>query len=468
MSSSSHVARNFLALGSGEMVSRVIAFGVTVYLARMLGAEGYGVIAFATGVALYLSKIADFGIEVVGAREIAKAPGSVNNIASSVMSIRLVFTFLLTALSILVVQLFLPQPERTILSLYFLTMIPIAASTKWILLGLENARPIGLTRIVGEALALGIVISLVRSRGDLWAAPVAQVASEFIIAFILIIVLRKQNFKFGFHLNMATALPIFMQALPLLGQTLLWLFIYNSDLIFLRLLRNRESVGYYAAAYTLICFLANIGFSYGMSLLPTLTRLGARSAGEKTLYQTAIVHAYVVCMPITIGGFLLASKIIQLGFGKDYANSIVALQVLIWCIPLSVLRMVPWAALVARGYQSLLLKAVFYSVLVNIALNVLLIPKYGITGAAIATVITECLTGVLMMKYAAGHQLPFASLRRFWRPTVATLIMAVMLIVLMRSNLAISLVIGVASYGLVLTLLGGIRLHKDQFPTLNV
>ena len=468
MSDSRNVARNFLALGSGEMVSRVIAFGVTIYLARILGAGGYGVIAVAAGVTLYFSKIADFGIEVVGTREIAKFPGSVSHLASAVMSVRLTFAVLLTGISVLGAQLFLPEPERTILSIYFFTLIPIAASTKWIHLGLENARPVGLSRIVGEVLVMGIVLCLVRSSDGLWGVPFAQIAGELSVAFILIMVLRRQHYKFSFCWDLATSLPIFIRALPLLGQATLWLFIYNSDLIFLRYFRDSESVGYYAAAYTLICFLANIGFSYGMSLLPTLTRLGAGSAGEKSLYQTALVHAYAVSLPISIGGCLLASKIINMGFGDGYPNSILALQILIWCIPISVLRMVPWAALIARGHQNLLLKAVLYSVIVNIALNVLLIPRYGITGAAISTVITECLTGVLMLKYAAINELSFTALRRFWRPTVASFFMTVSLIVFRQLNLVIILTLGVAIYSFTLTVIGGIRLRKGQLPVLNI
>ncbi len=468
MRDSSYVARNFLALGSGEMVSRIIAFGVTIYLARILGAENYGVIAVAAAVTLYFSKIADFGIEVVGTREVAKLPDSVSHLVSAVMSVRLAFAVLLTGLSVLGAQFFLPDPERNVMSLYFLTLIPIAASTKWVHLGLENARPIGLSRIAGEMIALGIVLIIVRSGEDLWGVPSAQIAAEFCVAFLLVMVLRQRNYKFGFSWDWAMARPIFIRASPILVQTLLWLFIYNSDLIFLRLFRNRESVGYYAAAYTLICFLANIGFSYGMSLLPTLTRLGAGSAGEKSLYQTALAHTYAVSLPISIGGCLLASGIINLGFGDGYTNSILALQILIWCIPLSVLRMVPWAALIARGHQNLLLKAVLYSVIVNISLNFLLIPRYGIPGAAIATVITECLTGVLMIKYAAHHGLPFVSLRRFWRPTVASLFMAAAIALLRPSWLAAGLALGAATYGFVLTVLGGIRLRKGQLPVLNI
>ncbi len=468
MRASSYVARNFLALGSGEIVSRVIAVVVTIYLARILGAKGYGAIAFATGVTLYLSKIADFAIEAIGTKEIASSPESVNHLASAVMSVRLVFAVLLSGVAILVTQLFLPEPERTILSLYFVTLIPIAASTKWIYLGLENARPIGLSRVVGEVLALGIVLVFVRNKDGLWGAPVARIAGELSFAFLLILVLRFRNYKFSFRWDMSTALPIFAQALPLLGQILLALIIYNSDLIFLRVFRDNESVGYYAAAYTLICFLANLGSSYGMSLLATLTRLGTRAAEEKSLYQTALAQVFAICLPISIGGYLLAPQIIKLGYGGSYTNSVLALQILIWCIPLSVLRTVPWAALIARGHQRILLKVYLCSVIVNVVLNTLLVPKYGIYGAALATVITECLTGVLMLNYAARMELPFVSIQRFWRPTVASIFMAVVLVTFRPSNLLLGLVLGVVIYSLALMVLGGIRIRKGQFPALNV
>ena len=78
MSTKNTVSRNFLALGSGEVVSRLIAFCTAIYLARVLGAENYGIIAFAIGVTLYLSKIADFSIEVIGTKEIAKDPKNSN------------------------------------------------------------------------------------------------------------------------------------------------------------------------------------------------------------------------------------------------------------------------------------------------------------------------------------------------------------------------------------------------------
>ncbi len=468
MSSSRSVARNFLALGSGEAISRIIAFGVVIYIARVLGADGYGVIAFATGINLYLSKIADFAIEWVGAKEIAGNRDSFESLASAIMGARLAIALILTVLSILAAQVILPDPERNVASLYFLTMIPLALNTKWVHVGLEDARPVGVSRVLGESLGLVIVLLVMASIVELWVPPVAQIASETLITVLLFVFLKRQGYHIGLKLDIARVLPIFRAALPLLIHLMLGLLIYNSDLIFLRLFRDSANVGYYAAAYTLISFLSNLGLTYSMSLLPTLTRLGKGTDGEKSLYHTALVHVYAACIPISIGGYLLAGSIIQLGFGDAYIPSILILQVLIWSIPMSTFRNVPWAALIARERQDLLMKAILIAAAANIALNIILIPPFGMLGAASATIATECLIGFLMLKYAAKQGLPFVSLRRLWRPTLAGVAMGLVLLLIGTDHLAISFPAGALSYILALALLGGIRFNRGRIPVLDI
>ena len=468
MSSDRSVSRNFLALVSGEAFSRVIAFVAVIYIARVLGADGYGVIAFAVGINLYLSKIADFAIEWVGSREIARNPGELSRLASAITTARLVLALVLAGFSILLVQLLVHEPDRSIMSLYFLTVIPIAASTRWIHIGLEDTRPVALARVLGESLGLAIVLIVMHETAALWVPPVAQIASESLIALLLIIILRKKGHKFGLSWNMDIALPVFRAGLPLLAHMLLGLVIYNSDLIFLRVFRDTEVVGYYAAAYTLISLLSNLGMSYGMSLLPAMARQGHGTDSERDLYHTGLAQVFAVCLPITIGGCLLAGPIIGLAFGSGYSDSVSALQLLIWAIPLSILRNVPWAALISRGRQDLLLKAIIIAVFVNILLNFILIPSFGMNGAALATIVTEGVVSIVMLRYAIGQGLSFVSMRRLWRPVVASVLMGVVVALTVDDSLVSGLAVGVLVYIFVLTLLGGIRFVKGQLPALNV
>lgn len=462
------VAKNFLALVSGEVLARLIAFTVVIIIARLLGAEGYGVVAFAVGINLYFSKIADFAIEWVGARAVAKERESLERLVAAIMGVRLLLALLLTVVAILLVQFFMPEPERTVLSLYCLTILPIAASTKWVHLGLEDARPIGVSRVLGELLGLTVVLLIMLRSAEVWVPPLAQVASEIFVAVYLVLLLRRRGYRIRLTWDPKTALPVFRAGLPLVMHMLLGLFIYNSDLIFLRIFRDSEQVGYYAAAYTLISLLVNLGITYGMSLLPTMTRHGAGSTSEDTLFQTALAHVYAVSFPLAIGGCLLAGGIIELAFGAEYAASTLVLQILIWSVPLSIAHNVPWAALIARGRQDLLLRAIIIGAMANLVLNMALIPPFGIIGAAVATVITECIVSSLMVMFALGQGLTLVAINRFWRPTVAGLLMGAALWFAGDINLFAALALGIAVFGLVLLLLGGIKFVKGQPPILNI
>ncbi|HEX7476744.1 MAG TPA: flippase [Polyangiales bacterium] len=464
MGAEQKVARSFLTLGAGEAVSRLVAFAATVYLARVLGAAGYGVIAFAAGVNLYLAKLADFGVEAVGTSEVARASEDLPRVVSAVMGARLAFTALLTALCVALALLCLPEPDASVLALYALTLLPIAASTKWLHLGRESAGPIGVTRIVGELLALALVVLLVHRPSQLRVAPLAQLAGDTLVVVALYLVLVRSGLGFRPRWDPSAALPVFRRALPLMTQILLGLFLYNSDLVFLRAMRDSQSVGFYAAAYTLISFLANLGVVYSMSLLPTLTRLQSDPAQELGLYHTALAQTHAVALPITLGGWLVAPAIIETAFGDGYRPAVAVLQMLIWAVPMSAFRNAPWAALVARGQQGLLLRATLYAVGANAALNVVLIHFYGMLGAAVSTVLTESLTGVLMLAYAAREGLSLPSLRRLWRPTLAGCVMALVLAMLGGQPLPTSIASGALAYGLCLVLLGVLKWQPGRLP----
>lgn len=357
MQANRSVVRNFFALASGEAVSRMIAFCTTVYLARVLGATHFGVIAFVLGIMLYLMRVADFAMEAVGSKEIAENPDEAEAIASCVLIARLKQAGILIPAAAALGLFLLSEAERSVLALYALTLIPIAGNVKWVFLGIEYTRPVGLFRVIGEVLSLVIVLLFVNGSERLWVVPIAQFASETFVSMMLIVALRLRGIRLRWRSDHDRVVPILKRACPILIQYLLGLVIYNSDLIFVRIFAPAASVGHYAAAYMLISFLSNIGLIYGLSLIPTITRMGANTRAELKLYHESLAQTFAVTLPVTCGGFLLAPQIIELGFGPAYSESILVLQVLMWSIPLSIYRNAPWAALIARGRRNLLLKA---------------------------------------------------------------------------------------------------------------
>ena len=466
-SPSSTVFWNFLAVGSGEAIARIVAFAGLLYVARNVGAAGYGVIAFVAGTTLYLTKVADFGIETLGTVEVAKHRGDISRLGSAILTMRLAITALLTLATIATAQLFLPEPERSVFSVFALTLLPIAANTKWIHIGLEAARPVGIWRVIGEVITLALILMVVRDTSHLWRVPVANVIGDVVAAGVLYWLLRKKQYNLRPRWDPERAAPVFRSAIPVVGQMVAVLVIYNSGVIFLRVLRTAETVGYYSAAYALLSFTENICTLYGMTLLPTLTRLGKKTPEERTLYHTALAQVFAVALPVSVGGMFLAPAIIHVAFGAAYAPSVVILQVLIWAVLPFAIRAVPWSALIAHGHQGLAWRATAYAVLANLVLNLFLISAYGAIGAAVATLTTEVLVGAMMFFFTYRQGISVAPLQRFWRPLLGATAMAIALWLLRDANIGVQFAAGALIYAVVLCTVGALR-FRGGVPILAV
>ncbi len=462
------VALNFLALGSGEAVARIVAFGATVYVARTLGASAYGVLELAGAIILYFSRVADGGFDLgLGVREMAARPDEASELASSALTARALMSLGLVAAIGSVGLFLLPAPEGPVLAAYSLTLLAVGIGSRWVHVGKERTRLVAVARTVGEAGFVLLVLAAVRSPEHLIRVPFAKFAGDLLAALILLVGVYRLGIRVRPKLDLARLKPLARRAAPLVLSAFFGLMIYNADLIFIRAFRGQADVGHYAAAYTLISFLSNLGIAYSLSLLPTLTRLAVRRDEQMGLYHTAHAHVFAVGFPIAAGGALLAAPIIGLVFGGEYAPGAAALAILIWSIPLALARDLPITALMSGGREDAIVRLTGKAAAINLVLNFALVPTLGIVGAAIATVITE---GARMaLAVAAARQLDFraAPVRRYVRPLAATAGMAVVLVLLGERSAPLLIVAGASSYLVLLWAVGGIH-WRGGVPTLEV
>src|SRR5688500_19297754 len=94
--------------------------------------------------------------------------------APALITVRLAAAVLLAVIVGAFSIILLPHPDDLVLALFALTLIPVGASARWILVGLERTHVVAAARAAGEALMVVLVIVLVRSRADLLFAPVSQ------------------------------------------------------------------------------------------------------------------------------------------------------------------------------------------------------------------------------------------------------------------------------------------------------
>lgn len=440
-----------------------------VYVARNLGAAMFGVVGVAAAVTLYFNRIADGGLDLgLGVREIAEDPDRVHTEVPTLITARALVAVVLALFMAIAGLFILPAPDGAVVAVMGLTLIAVGFGSRWVHLGLHRNRIPAIAMTAGQATAAILMLGLVHGPGDVAKVPAAQFVGDSVAAILMLLALRRMGARLPIRIDMAVIRPLLPRAGALVLSALLGLMIYNADFIFLRLMKGAAAVGYYTAAYTLVTFSLNLGTAYSMSLLPSLTKVGDEPAGRESLYHTSMAHVFAAGFPAAVGGSVLGPLIVGLLFGAGYQQSALPFQILIWCIPLCLLRDVPLMALMARRQEGRVLRVTAWAAGLNLGLNAVLIPRWGVAGAAGATIITELVRMVVALDYARRTGFSLPGLARFWRAGLAGLVMAGLLYLLGRPALWIAIPTGVLCYVFTLSLVGGVQWRRGGMPALTV
>lgn len=416
--------RNILKLSAWDMVAKAAYFVACLYLARILGVEHYGVWEFAISVMAYFLLIADLGIEVWATREAAKG-GDIPALVGTVMPLRLMGAA--GALGMLLVMLpFLPDfPQlRTVLVLFGLTLFLQAANLKWVFMGREHMATAGKGLALTQLVFAGGIVVMVKSPNDLMWAPILKglgdlaAVSFFGRQFLSTYGLSLINFR------LSESLGILRNALPMGVSNGLGLLSYNCDTLLLGFLSGPSAVGFYNAAYRPVTALLALPLTCFQGLFPILSRKHHEDRqGFIGTVRRSLGIAGLIAFPIGVSGLFLGVPVLDLLFGPAYRQANPALQILVWSAVLVILRGSYRQAFMACGRQTLDLRCAGMSAAFNLGLNVLLIPSYGIVGAASATVIGDCIWLTLAARYCNRYVVPVPILERLVKPLLASVLM---------------------------------------------
>ena len=453
--------RSFAGLAGGEAVARGLAFAASLLVARRLGPEMYGVIGVASGIMLYLTQVAEAGVELSGVPVVARQRDGLGELVSSTLTIRVIIALLVTSVVATVALLAFPHPDGTVLALYALGLVFVGAGSRWVFVGLQRTSWVAGSRIGGELVALAIVVMAVREVGDVAAVPIAAVAGAVVTTTVMLAGLRAVGIRPVPNINWERSRELFTRGTRLVGFTLLGLVLFNADLIYLRFISGQAAAGYYAAAYTFIAFAANLSVTWAHSVLPALARSDTGGNQRNVTYETAMLLAYAVSLPVAVGGVLTAPELVQLVFGQDYAPAASALSWLLLAVPISALREIAIAGLIGTpGGERRLVRLNATSVAFNIAILLPVVPRFGLTGAAIVTVLTEILRTFLAFHFARLEGFRAPRLARFAKPALAAAAMAGVLLLVGERPFIVQLVVAVAVYATTLGATGVLRFRR--------
>lgn len=238
------------------------------------------------------------------------------------------------------------------------------------------------------------------------------------------------------------------------------------DVLIIGLFLSQASVAAYEVAWKVVVLVVLLPKAIAITVFPTVSQLNVQDQMEsiERLYQDLIMPSIVIVIPAAIGAVLLSEEILLLVFGPGYVGASVAFVVLMFAKIPDAVREITGRFLLGIDRPRLLARSSIVDIVINVALNLLLIWQLGIVGAAIATGLAYSAGTALRIYYLRRHihiTVPFGDIA--WS-VVASLSMGLVLVVVMRvaavdsfGRLVAYVCLGVVSYTVILSFRESIR-----------
>ncbi len=406
------------------------------YVARVLMPEGIGLVNFYNAIISYITLFCSLGIPLYALREIARVKNDKDKLATTTSEILLLNIIFALLGYVLVVILTFTVPQIKNHKLLFLLMssniLFVTIGCEWFYQGIEDFKYITIRSLIIKTICVILLFILVRSKSDILYyglyLTIGVVGGNVINFFRL----RKYiNFN-QFPLNRLSPLRHVKGVSKIFILTIIGSIYLQLNTVLLGFLSDNASVGYFSGAYKLARLILGIVTSLGIVLLPRLTSLSdSNNKNFKNILTKSNDFVVMISLPLTCGLYLLSEPLILLFCGDEYIEAIKPLRVLSPIIFFIGLSYIAAQANYAIGKENLTIKIGLIGAIVDMILNVLLIPQFAAYGAAIATAITECtiLLIYILLYIMTSKKLPFHSIH-FCKCIMACILIVTITIIL--------------------------------------
>jgi len=371
----------------------IIGFFTIMYTAKYLGVKGFGVLSFALAFTGYFGVLMDVGLPTLIIREVARNKELAATYIKNIVFIKIILAVVILSLIAIIINL-QKYPNQTVLVIYIIALYVAINSfcilSNSIFQAFENMEYQSVSNIFKNTFVLiGILFVINRDLGIVeltWVYPV----SVTLVLIYDIMVLSKIIPNLNATISRTFCRSLIIESIPF-GIIGISSSVYTwTTTIMLFYFKGEEATGWYNASFKLILVLLFIPDALNSAIFPLMSKYYISSKDSlKTLYEKIFTFMLLIGTPLGVGTTLLSDRIIPIIYGLDYKNSILILQILIWSVVLFFLRSLLERFLGANNMQRAVAKIFGSGALMNIILNVLLIPHYSYIGACLAAVGTE-------------------------------------------------------------------------------
>lgn len=380
----------------GKMASMLAAFFVGAYIARYLGPAQYGLLSYASSFAGLFAIFASLGIDSILNRELVSRPENKEKLLGSGFIIKIVGSIL--AIVLIVITLFFIKADWTTDVLIIISALSFVFNAFGVIDIYFQSQVLAKNTVRVQIISLIITSSLkilfiFLHLGIIYFA-IAYLVDAFILATGFIISYKKTGLHISkWKFDKGIIKMLIKNSWPLIFSGVAAAIYMKIDQVMIKNMMGNEAVGLYSVASKISEVWYFIPSLICASLFPAIVNAKNtnRVVYEKrlqNLYSLMFYISTLIAIPISI----LASFIIVNLFGIEYLGSVSALKIHIWAGVGVFWGYAITQYLITENYTKIYLAITTIGAVLNIILNLILIPKYGINGAAIATVVSYIIT----------------------------------------------------------------------------
>ena len=376
-----------------ERISRLLlAFLTTILIVRYLGPEKFGLYSYSISIVSLISVLAYAGLENILTRELVKHPEKLNELLGTGFILRLTGAILIIIV-LVIIGFAVKEPKLNFLMILIIGTANVFQPFGVIDFYFQSKVQVKYSVIVQSASFF--LLTIARILSIVLHAPVSVfailIAVEALVCAIgyTIAYSSQGNKMFEWKYDRAVAKEFLQDSWPLILSGLAVSTFAKIDQVLLKFLVNEAGVGFYSAAVRIVEAWYFIPMAITTSIFPAI--LNAKQTNEFE-YKKRLEKLYDLMSVISIGIAIIISAlsgtIIQLFYGERFISSAPVLSIYIWSGVATFLGVASNQFLIAENLTKLSLYRSVFGMVANILLNFLLIPLYGINGAALATLIS--------------------------------------------------------------------------------
>ncbi len=382
-----------------KVLTLIVGLFVGIWVARYLGPEQFGIFSYVIAFTSLFAPLGKLGLDGIISRNIAQNEANVSELISNV--------FMLKVLGSVLILIFVPtymylahdEPVYCYLAipLSCIYVIKSAEVIEFYFRAKVNGKSIAIANTLGTLISGCAKVLFILLGMSLLFFAVANFIGVIISTLVLLYFFKDQAAKLlWFNINWQQAIALIKESWPLIISSFFALLYLNIDQIMIQAILTTHQLGLYSAAVKLSSLWYMIPMILSWSLQTAV--VNAKKSGEdlyyarlQQLFTLLAVSAFVTIIPILI----YAKQIVAILYGAPYSDASNVLIIHIWASLFVFVGIIRGLWVTNESYFKFALFSNAVAGLLNILLNYLWLPIYGIEGAAWATLISYSFTYVL-------------------------------------------------------------------------